>query len=422
MDNEAELLKQNDYVISPFPSDNSKVVTFESSEEFLKWVMEEKPFKKRVGFLGLSKEIGKMNAMYSFLKYYYEIKEKCEKKMTFYNDLFSEEDNKFLKEAMDQFVSSNRGGKYLRATLVALGYQSFGKQDDDYISLALALEIFQTSILIHDDIIDLADKRRGMDTIPVKYKKIYDSPIKDNNSFIEKRQNVANSMALCLGDIGFYLANQVIVKNYFNNPKLPYLLEYYNEVAIKTCKGEMIDVTLPFYEEFYGFEEELEDQIIEIYKLKTSWYSVIGPYVLGSILAGIDKGDVHKLEDALINLGVAFQIKDDLLGIYGDENKIGKSAFSDSEEFKQTLLYSYTINTPYKDDLLKLYGKKNISNEELEQIRCIFDESGAKKYSLGMMEKLFKESFEDIVNLNILDVEKKKILLGFVEYLNARSK
>ena len=422
MDNEAEIIKENDYIVSTFLNSNSKVVTLKNSEDFLKWVMEERPFDKKVGFLGSSKEVGKMDAMYSFLKYYYKIKQICENKMAFYNDLLSKEDNRFLEEALNQFISSNKGGKYLRATLVALGYQSFGKEDDDYLPLALALEIFQTSILIHDDIIDMADKRRGMDTIPVKYKKIYESPIRENETFDEKRNNVANSMALCLGDMGFYLANQIIVKNYSNNPKLSYLLEYYNDVAIKTCKGEMIDVVLPFYEEFYGYEEGLENQIMEIYKLKTSWYSVIGPFVLGGILSGLDKDNIHKLEDALINLGIAFQIKDDLFGIYGDENKIGKSAFSDSEEFKQTLLYSYTMNTSYKDELLKIYGKKNISPLELESIKHIFDESGAKKYSLDMMDKLFKESFEEILDLKFIDTNKKKILLGFAEYLKARSK
>lgn len=419
--NDVDLIEHSDYVISDGKNKINGVIVFKSSEEFLKWFLKEKPFNKKISFLGDSKEIGKMKVMQEFLNYYFEIKSLCEKEMKLYNDMFFKEDNKFLEEALDQFIFCNKGGKYLRATLVALGYQSFGKSDNDFLPLAIALEFFQTSILIHDDIIDMADKRRGMDTIPIKYKKIYADPIKINDTFEGKRTNVSNSMALCLGDMGFYLANQIIIKNYAKNPKLSQILEYYNDIAIKTCKGEMIDVMLPFFEEFYGYNDDLEKQIMEIYKLKTSWYSVIGPYVLGSILAGLSLDKVHRLEDALINLGVAFQIKDDLLGIYGDEEKIGKSVISDSEEFKQTILYSYTVNTEYRDDFLNLYGKKNLNKKEIEKIKCIFDESGAKEYSIRVMNKLFQESFDEILNLDFLNVDKKKILLGFTEFLKVRS-
>ena len=314
-----------------------------------------------------------------------------------------------------------RGGKFLRACLIALGYQSFGKDDDSYLPLGIALELFQTSILIHDDIIDKADKRRGMDTIPVRYQKLYSDQIKGDGSFIDKRHDIGTSMALCLGDMGFYLALQVIAQNYKDNENLGRVLEYYNSVAIKTCEGEMVDVILPFYEEFYGSEGDLENHVMEIYKLKTAWYSVVGPYCLGAILGGLDDDKVHKLEDALINLGIAFQIKDDLLGIYGDEKHIGKSVTSDVSEFKQTILYAYAINTEYKDELLKYYGKE-IEEDDMTKVRDIFSKSGAYDYAEKTMERLFKESFQAILDLDFLDLDKKKLLLGFAEFLRVRSK
>lgn len=90
-----------------------------------------------------------------------------------YNDsLVLDSDNRFICEALELFKTSNSGGKFLRGALIALGYQSF-KDDDKYIPLGMAFEIFQTSILIHDDIIDMADKRRGVPTIPVRYQSIY---------------------------------------------------------------------------------------------------------------------------------------------------------------------------------------------------------------------------------------------------------
>ncbi len=392
-------------------------VVLKDSDEFLKWFLKEKPIDKEISFVGESPEISKMELLSEFLMYYFLVKKKCEKFMNNYNELFVLEDNNFLKEALDFFASSNKGGKFLRATLVSLGYNSFDKEDDDFLPLSMALEVFQTSILIHDDIIDEASKRRGDDTIPFKYKKVYSEPVFEKESFVLKRDKMADSMALCLGDIGLYFANQIIVKNYSNNLRLPLVLEYYNDIAIKTCKGEMIDVILPFFEEFYGQTENLEDNVFEIYKLKTAWYSVVGPYVLGAILAGADTEKINRLEDALINLGVSFQIKDDILGIYGDFAKTGKTS-SDCAEFKQTILYAYAVNTSYKDDFLKMYG----NDKNIDEVRDLFDKCGAKEYAIKLMDKLYEASFKEILNLDFLDFDKKKILLGFAEFLRVRSK
>ncbi len=420
-----KVLKDNDYVISNSEENkNDKVVVLKKSKDFLKWFLGDKSLHdKKIGFiLDDNGDVKKMEVMYEFLKYYLSVKDKFTLKMEDYNSLFVKGySNRFLEEALEQFTSSNKGGKFLRASLIALGYQSFGKDDDKYLPLGIALELFQTSILIHDDIIDKADKRRGLDTIPVKYQKIYGDPIKNGDNFKGKRKDIGNSMALCLGDLGFYLALQIIVQNYRNNENLDRVLEYYNDVAIKTCEGEMVDVILPFYEEFYGEEDDLESHVMEIYKLKTAWYSVVGPYCMGAILGGLDDEKVHKLEDALINLGVAFQIKDDLLGIYGDEKYIGKSVTSDVSEYKQTILYAYAINTECRDELLKYYGK-NISVKEMDKVKEIFDKSGAREYANKTMDKLFKDSFKDILDLDFLDLDKKKLLLGFAEFLKVRSK
>ena len=420
-----KMLLEYDYIISNSDEyKDDKIIKIKDSAEFLKWFMGDKSlFSKKIGFIIDNEgEIKKVEILYDFLKYYLSIKDKFVLKMEDYNSLFVKGySNRFLEEALEQFVSSNKGGKFLRACLIALGYQSFGKDDDSYLPLGIALELFQTSILIHDDIIDKADKRRGMDTIPVRYQKLYSDQIKGDESFIDKRHDIGTSMALCLGDMGFYLALQVIAQNYKDNENLGRVLEYYNSVAIKTCEGEMVDVILPFYEEFYGSEGDLENHVMEIYKLKTAWYSVVGPYCLGAILGGLDDDKVHKLEDALINLGIAFQIKDDLLGIYGDEKHIGKSVTSDVSEFKQTILYAYAINTEYKDELLKYYGKE-IEEDDMTKVRDIFSKSGAYDYAEKTMERLFKESFQAILDLDFLDLDKKKLLLGFAEFLRVRSK
>lgn len=425
MEEVKKLLDENDYVISPDSYDDSRVIVLKDSLEFLKWFNENKKDLKgrKIVFYSkvFSKDFEKIKVMYDFLNYYLKVKGSYEKRMNEYNDsLVLDSDNRFICEALDLFRTSNSGGKFLRGALIALGYQSF-KDDDKYIPLGMAFEIFQTSILIHDDIIDMADVRRGISTIPVRYQSIYSEPKKNKDSFKFKQKQMADSMALCLGDLGFYLANKIIVQNY-KGEELAKILDYYTNVVIKTCHGEMIDVILPFFAEFYGDSDNLEDHVMEIYKLKTAWYSVVGPFCLGAILGGLDEDKTSVLEDALMNLGIAFQIKDDLLGIYGDEKMIGKSVSSDISEFKQTILYAYTVNTEYKDELIDLYGKGNLSKSDIEKVREIFEKSLAKKYAEDKMEELFKTSFERILNINFIDTSKKKILLGFAEYLRVRSK
>lgn len=401
-------------------STSGKGINLKSSQEFLNWYFKEKPFDKNIVFDGDEIEVGRMEALYSFLKYYNNVSEKCSREIDLNNNLYVMENNRFVKEAMEQFVISNSGGKNLRGVLCGLGYHSFGGTDDRFLPLSTAIEVFQTSILIHDDIIDKADLRRGIDTIPIRYEKIYSDALVKKEHFKKKRKDVSNSMTLCIGDLGLYLANKILLKHY-KDKEFFKIFDYYNDMVIKTCKGEMIDVALPFYEEFYGMDD-LESSVLEIYKLKTSWYSVVGPYVLGAILAGVSDKDVEKLEDSLMNLGIAFQIKDDLFGVFGDEKKIGKSVISDVTEYKQTILYAYAINTSYKDDLLELYGKENLSLEEFEKIKDIFKKSGAEEYSNKLMDKLFKESFDDILSLDIINTKYKKILLGFAEFLRVRNR
>ena len=362
----------------------------------------------------------KIYSLISFLKYYLKVRKLCDKKLSYYNGTLRKYGtNECLKEAIDEFVRMNDSGKFLRGTLAALGYNS--KCDDDgYLDLSLALEVFQTSILIHDDIIDKASVRRGKDTIPVSYIKKNEDV--ENKFFDDKRKDYANGMSLCLGDLGFYLAEEVIVNSYKDSDKLSSILSYYHDMAIKTCLGEMIDIELPFKEEFYGSGDNLEEKILEIYKLKTAWYSVIGPYCLGMTLAGFDKKDIECMEDVLLNVGMAFQIKDDILGIYGDDKYIGKSTNSDIEEYKQTVLYAYVMNSSYKEELVKNYGKKDLSIDDVSKVKEIFDKSGAYEYSNNLMNQLFESSLDKIRDISFIKDEFKDILIGFIVYLENRTK
>ena len=163
---------------------------------------------------------------------------------------------------------------------------------------------------------------------------------------------------------------------------------------------------------------------MEIYRLKTAWYTIIGPYELGMAFCDFTKEQVEKIEEVLYNLGVAFQIKDDILGIFGDEAELGKSASSDISEFKQTLLYTYVSknNKEKLRELHKYYGKSELTKNDLDTVKEIFTTTGALKYSNNVMNKLFLQSREKLELIDFVDEDKKSILRGFITYLDLRNK
>ena len=303
--------------------------------------------------------------MNEFKEFYKDNKELLENIINKYNNDLLKEDNEIIKDNLKQFVKLNSNGKRIRGILILLGY--YLKNNDLIYSmpLASAYEFFQTSILIHDDIIDNDNIRRGEKTIPYynedKYK------IKDDRTY--------NSIGLCIGDLGLYYGNKIIANNY-EGTDLSNILSLYNKTVIDTIRGEILDVVIPFKEKNCFDINNLEEEIMNIYSLKTSYYTIVGPLSLGMKLAN----------------------------------------FKDEEEFKQTILYSYTKNTKYYDELMKYYGK--ITNtDSLNEVRNIFDKSGAKEYAINLKNKLYEESIRILNDIDFIEEDKKNILYGLVDYL-----
>lgn len=439
---DGELAKKLDYVIIVNDIDSSnvgdlfsiwnqkcKVTICNDITDYYDFIKKEKKLNSKnnimiIGTKNTSYEtILEYKSLTSFYLFYKNEVKKIEKEMSKLNKNFiNKKDNILVKDAMNKFVFMNSNGKYLRALLIALGYLISTKKDDlSYLPLAAAYETFQTSILIHDDVIDNSELRRGKKTVHKKYEEKFDKYDLKDEFFEEKKKSTASSIGICLGDIGFYIANNIIVENYMNNPNLARLLKYYNDIVINTGKGELIDVVLPFNEKYNSKNKCLEKDIMEIYELKTSWYTIIGPCSLGLILGGSSERVVDSIVKSLSPIGIAFQIKDDLLGIYGNIKNLGKSNTSDVTEYKQTILYSYTVNnTEYKEELKKYYGQKNLAEKDYLQIRNIFEKSGAQKYAINMMNSLFKESKNLIMKNRNIPTYYKEILLGLIIYLEIR--
>jgi geranylgeranyl diphosphate synthase type I len=366
----------------------------------------------------------------AFLAFYEASRKHLSGLLAGYNERLTDEDNALLKPFLNSFAEMNEGGKLLRGMLVHLG-ASIGGIEDMTASdpLALAFEVFQTAVLIHDDVIDRAEYRRDKQTIHRRYE---DSLKKRGIPMAAEGETEAalgQAAAICVGDLGLYKANRLIAEAYRNSPKAAQLILYFDDVIIDTIRGELLDVVLPceLSDPVRSKEEAdklLVQSVFEIYRLKTALYSVTGPVHLGMLLGTRSDGEMRLVDQMTEKLGVAFQIRDDILGIYGSAEEMGKDVGSDVEEFKQTILYMYTAAMT-KDgaaSLQGLYGKKDVTEDDLGKVREIFRESGALAYAEETMEDCFKEASDMLSSMSFLSEDIRKILSGFIAYLRDRTK
>ncbi len=397
----------------------TKTYYFSDIKEFFNFIKKEKyTLNTKIGFTGGAStpkdQIKEYANLLDFFIYYKSKLKEFETELKKINKTFIEKDNPIVIDAINKFINMNGDGKFLRGCLIDLGYK-LNKNDDYAKTLSLAYETFETSILIHDDIIDNAHLRRNKETIHETYKNEF-------KKYNVENDNTNNSLALCIGDLGFFYTTELITKKYKNDKNLAKLLSYYNNIVIKTIKGEIIDVALPFIEKNDKKHTLHEEDIMEIYKLKTSWYTIVGPFVLGMILGNSKVKDMEIFEKVLEPLGIAFQIKDDILGIYSSKEILGKSVYSDIEEFKQTILYSYIKikRNDLLDELLKYYGR-SINEEESKKVQQLFEESGALEYATNKMNGMFNEAYSNIKSMDIKEYIKN-ILLGLILFLRLREK
>lgn len=310
-------------------------------------------------------------------------------------------DNCFIKESLEELKRLSKGGKRVRGYLIKLGQMLFGKDDDSYIDIAAAIEIFQTAILIHDDVIDEADKRRGLDTINAKY-----------------AGHIGISKAICIGDLGFFISYNIINNANISDDLKIEIMKVYSKTLYNTVNGEIIDVELPL--KSLEYHKKMDDKLIyDIYVNKTAWYTIIGPILIGASSANASSLDKEKLMKMGENLGIAFQIKDDLLGLYSEDGSMGKT-LNDIKEGKQTIIYKYAIDHANKEEIEiinKYYGNSDVTIDENRIITDLFIKLGAKE-NAEKLELEYTKKGIDIINS--MDVKNKDLFMDFANYLLKR--
>lgn len=300
---------------------------------------------------------------------------------------------------------STRGGKRMRPYLTMVAYGEFS---DVVVPIAAAQELIHMAMLVHDDIIDQDTIRHGRHNIGGHYTEEY-------GQYLENRQasHYASSTALIAGDALIAEAHLAITHSSFDGATTKQLAERLHRSIFEVVGGELLDFETSFME-FNAFDPTV------ISRYKTAGYSFIGPLLSGAICRKVDDGVKKSLEEYGLNAGIAFQLQDDLLGVFGDETKTGKSTTSDLRESRYTVLiaeHKRTMSEEMSSRFTRIFGSPDATEESINQLKDDIEASGARQRTEDMVrayiDKALKSieglaQFEELHRFTMLMMERSK--------------
>ncbi|NTU46994.1 polyprenyl synthetase family protein [Candidatus Roizmanbacteria bacterium] len=286
------------------------------------------------------------------------------------------------------------GGKRLRPALVYFGYLLGEKQvEEELFSIGIALELFHAYLLIHDDIMDQAETRRGIPTIESIYKQKFQS--------LSNKDHLAVTGAILAGDYASMLAHEIISTIPLSPSIKTLLLNLFFAMQHEVVSGQIDDCLGVGIEDFDHISEE---NIVTMLKNKSGRYSIEKPLLIGATLAEVSPKKLNLLHQLGDDLGLLFQIVDDMIGIFGDEKKTGKPSNSDIFEGKRTLLMFYTYQCASENERLRMkqiLGNRAASAKDVIWLKGFIQEKGIdtklKTYTEDLEEKtqaLLRDHFE----------------------------
>ncbi len=302
-----------------------------------------------------------------------------------------ETEPKFLYEPVRYALSA--GGKRIRPVLCLMSAEMFGASAEKAIDAALGLEMFHNFTLLHDDIMDKSDMRRGRPTVHKKW---------------------TENIAILSGDLMSLVACKCAAKTAVNREKV---LETFLQTAIEICEGQQYDM---------DFETETDvsvDEYMKMINLKTA-VLLAGSLKVGALIAGASESDCENIYQYGRYAGLAFQLQDDLLDTYGNAAVFGKPIGGDIAENKKTFLLINTINlasVSTKKDLLEWISKENFDRDEkYNSVKAIYDTLNIKDLTIKKIEECYSIADSYLQKVSLPDSEKA-VLRNYMDSMRSRS-
>jgi geranylgeranyl diphosphate synthase type I len=332
-------------------------------------------------------------------------------------------EKKLALQALRHIKEHNlRPAKRARAAFIYYGYKLFEKSNGNKIKTdgaavrhaAMSIELVHTGLLMHDDKMDQDETRRGLPTTHIHFRNIHKKNYKHRGADL-----YGDNMAVDLGDAVMMLGVEILGKSKFDMDRKLAAINRLLRGVVNTAYGQAYDITLE------AIGNASESDIVALHHAKTAIYTYENPLHIGAILAGAKKSDLELLSEYAIPGGVAFQLQDDILGLFGDPRKTGKPAHSDLRQRKPTLLITKALenSTPkQKKRLLQIWGKENLNTKEANEARKIVVDTGSLDYSKQLSKKWAKKAQKAMPKMKSRGWDQKAIdyLDGIAQYMVER--
>jgi len=318
------------------------------------------------------------------------------------------------RDILRRLETFTRNGKMIRGGLVALGCDmAGGRAGAAAVRAGTALELIQSGLLIHDDIMDRDPRRRGGPSIHEQYARLAPGGGRAGDA------HFGTSMAICAGEIAIFLAFEAVAGLAGPSKRAAAVQNLFASEFGLVGLGQMLDIEA-------GTTREILPQrtILEIYRYKTARYSFYLPLAAGWVLGGGPGRVRPALERLGEDLGLAFQIKDDELGLYGSTGATGKPVGSDIREGKRTLFAAGLLNRAGGPDaarLARIFGRPDATEADIRFVRGLAERLGVREDVRRVMVRLGRRAGERIRALPVRE-NHREILQGLLEYiLNRKS-
>lgn len=287
----------------------------------------------------------------------------------------AEEYGPHVHDIMEEYCEIlSRGGKRSRGALEMASYEMFGGTDTETsLQAALMLELLQAAVLVQDDIEDRSPERRGG---PAMYRAVEhyhrESGLRGDSAHFGIGQSINTSTQM------LFIAQEELGKLPIGPEMELALRREYGRTIIKTAYGQTLDMYNA------AAQEVTEEEVLDVLRLKTAYYTIYNPLLVGGMLAGASEEELAFLKQYADYTGIAFQVTDDILGTFGKPSETGKSIQDDVREGKSTILTTYAVAHASPEQLPVLYaalGNQELTDEQFEAYRQVIESTGALSYA-----------------------------------------
>ena len=305
---------------------------------------------------------------------------------------------------VDSLETLLKGGKRLRPAFAYWGYRSVGADDNEnIIRAATSLEFLQACALIHDDVMDDSDVRRGNPSAHKQFESLH-----TGNQWAGEPRNFGAGAAILIGDLALSWADELLGNSGLSNDEHRRAKKIYDVMRTELMAGQYLDLL----EQVRG--DTTHETALNVIRYKSAKYTIERPLHIGAAIAGASTAHQELLSEYGLALGEAFQLRDDVLGVFGDKVVTGKPAGDDLREGKQTMLIARArelVSPTELATLTSLLGRKDLTDDQISELQHLIRDCGALAETEAHIEELTSLSLDSLQSPLINDDAREALQL-----------